>query len=361
MAAGIAHDFNNLFQALETVLERAQMEGGRDSLDRALGILDRAAALSSKMLEYSGKSLWEPEAVDLAELCREAADTLPHLVLGAPGIALFLAADLPKVEGDRGQLLQTLLAFLVNAAEATSPGGGEITLDACPPSHIREVSGSTFPIEPPRREPRVCLQIQDHGCGIPPENLTRIFDPFYTTKEPGRGLGLSAALGILRAHGAGLMVSSVPGSGTLFQICLTRLAGEAPTEREVVPVASQGRTVLLVDDEDELREVLGEVIRDLLGLSLLEARDGLEALEVFQTHADEIGCVVMDTIMPRMSGPESFQAMRRIRPNLRGILCSGYSDAFSENTVRDFGFEAFLKKPFSITAITDQIRKALGL
>jgi PAS domain S-box-containing protein len=361
MAGGIAHDFNNLFQMIRGLLEQALAGSHAEavlSAGRALKVLDRTASLSDRILEYSGKSHRDPEALDLNRLVVEALDLLPGPRSPAEQLSLSLDPELPLAEGDVGQLRRVIAALLVNALEA-SRGGTPIEVRTFRVSW-QELQQETRGVwmATAKSGPLACLSVQDHGEGIPAERLTSIFDPFFSTKGSGRGLGLSASLGILRAHGAGLHVSSTPGQGSCFRVYLSVQAGVR--RGKALPAAPpSGRTILLVDDEPVLLEVLGESVRETLGLPVLVARDGLEALEVFRMNADAIGLVLMDATMPRMSGPEAFEAMKRIRPGIQGILCSGFSDQFGEDTVRSCGFQGFLKKPFSLKALQAAVRRVL--
>lgn len=363
MAGRVAHDFNNLFQMIQGLLEPLLSRGGAETASaagRALKVLERAAGLAGRMLDYSGKSHREPEPLDLNLLVHEATEFLPGFLQRPRPLALTLAPDLPRAEGDRDQIRRVITAVLQNAAEASSGRGAPIEVAT---RLVAAEEVATEPaglwIDPPDTGPRLCLAIRDHGSGIPAGDLPRIFDPFFSTKEHGRGLGLTAALGILRAHGASVHVHSAPGQGTSFRIFLPLHAGTPPAKNPALPHPA-GRTVLLVDDEPLLLDVVGEAVRELMGLPVLVAHDGKEALDLFREQADAIGLVLMDATMPRLSGPEAFAAMRQLRPDIRGILCSGFSEQFGEETARSFGFLAFLKKPFSLEALQETIRKVLA-
>jgi CheY-like chemotaxis protein len=184
--------------------------------------------------------------------------------------------------------------------------------------------------------------------------MSRLFDPFFSTKALGRGLGLPSALGLIRGNHAGLQVLNRPGEGMTFRI---HLAVERRAEPSIhVPVAhisGGSRAVLVVDDEPVLRQVLAEAIGECYGCKVLEAGDGLEAIEVFQAHRDDIGLVLMDCVMPRMRGPEAFDEMRRIRPGIPGILMSGFSDEIGQELAIRHGFTSLLKKPFRFKVLSD--------
>jgi len=215
MAGGIAHDFNNLFQALRSNLELALLKAPdaplRAPLDRALKILDKASLLTHRMLEYSGRSMRATQALDLNPLVEECLAALGGT--GGRPVEFSGQAGLPPIEGDGKQLAQVILGLLQNAVESLEPGGA-VRVRTGP--GLAETGGLW--VHPPPAGPAVRLSIEDDGAGMAPEILERAFDPFFTTRTTGRGLGLAAALGILSAHGAGLWVRTAPGRGTTFRI-----------------------------------------------------------------------------------------------------------------------------------------------
>jgi len=363
MAQGIAHDFNNLFQGLEGLLELAQVKASGETatlLAQALGALERAATLSNQVLDYSGKSHRELGVLDLNRLIQDVVDLLPGLLPEVPPITLHLDPTIPDTEGDHDQIHRVITALLLNALEASSDSKQPVEVRTELISIEESLAGAEgLWVDPPKSGLQLRLTVRDHGPGIPPEHLGRIFDPFFSTKEAGRGLGLAAALGLIRGHGAGLHVASTPGQGCCMAVFLPVHVVQ-PNQSALPRPPVRGRTILLVDDEPLLLEVMGEVITDLLGRPLLKANDGQEALELFRAHADEIGLVVMDATMPRLTGPEAFESMKRIRPDLRAILCSGFSESFGEATAASHGFQAFLKKPFPLKALREAIERALG-
>lgn len=370
MAAGIAHDFNNQFQALLGNLELAQhgveatSREGR-ALARAVEVLKNAAQLSQKILDFTGRSFRQIQRIHPAELLSEQEPELRKVAQAFPAaqLRMEIPAQLPAIEADAGQVVQILRNLLQNGFEALHGHSGIVTLEAelrILESQDLELTGW---VERPGAGPHLCLRVVDSGGGMEKETLSRAGDPFFSTKASGRGLGLAATRGILRSHGGGLWIASEPGKGTTICACFPVAEG-APA---FLPAPSsqhqegdfQRKTLLLVDDEDPLREVMAEAIRDVMGFPLLEARDGLEGLEVLKAHADEIALVLMDAKMPRMNGIDAFQLMKEIRPDLKSILCSGYSEEFGLSTAQSFGFLGFLKKPFSLSALKEAIEKAL--
>ena len=364
MAGGIAHDFNNLFQGLQGNLEVAirKVPGGtaRPFLDKALVILGKASALTHRMLDFTGKSFRNPERLDLAEVVRESLARLADL----PGAkAVFVAeAGLPALEGDSGQLGQVVEGLVLNAREAQKTGD-PIRIQAGLRRPEEPGGGDGVWVEnPPGPEPCVCLSVEDAGSGMSKKVLERAFDPFFTTRRTGRGLGLSAALGILRGHGAGLWVSTTPGQGTIFRVYFAPVAQREPVRAEPPPAAPgdpSRRTVLLVDDDEDLQEALVEFLRDVLGHSVLQARDGLEAVEVYRRSQAEIGVVLMDAMMPRLGGAEAFRQILALDPGAKGYLVSGFNEETGHRTAMDAGFQGFLKKPFPLWTLEEVVKRAL--
>ncbi len=354
MAGGIAHDFNNLFQGLLGNLELAQMGVAEDSqagacLRRMGEILARAARLSGEMLLYSGRSHLRRAALDLASLARQAA---------ADGRAeVDLDGHLPPLEGDPAQIGKLLSILLENAAEA---GGGapvrlSLRLAELAPADLAE---GYWP-EPGRCGPMVRIEVADGGPGIPPEVLPRMFDPFYSTKAMGRGLGLSAALGILRGHKGQIQVVSQPGGGTRVRVYFPARETAAPGMAGAAPLRSAKGTLLFVDDDAEVRRPVAELIRSRLGYEVVEASGGEEAVALFLAQPDRIALILIDATMPGLDGPAAFEAIRRIRPDARAILCSGYGDAEGRAAVAEHGFAAFLRKPFGFKDLEALLAKHL--
>jgi signal transduction histidine kinase len=365
MAGGIAHDFNNLFQSLQGNLEIARVHArdgeARPFLDRALTILGKASVLTHRMLDFSGKGFRNASLLNLNPLVEEGLG--PMAALPGSGIRFEPGERLPAIEGDSGQLIQVLIGLLVNAREAQGPDGTiQVRTGVTPPDPAAGAAGVW--IQPPPPGPAsVWLEVQDTGSGMSQEVLDRAFDPFFTTHRPGRGLGLSAALGILRGHQAGLWVATAPGRGTTIRIVFApALATAADRNPETLTLGGDGRrTVLLVDDDEDLQETLAEYLREGLGYHVLQARDGVEAVETFRREHAEIGVILMDATMPRMTGPDAFRAIREEFPSAKAILISGFSEEAGSQVALEGGFAEFLKKPFPLRTLEEALARALGV
>ncbi len=360
LAGGIAHDFNNLLTAIMGNLNLALMTIPEDSAsakylhDMEKAAL-RAADLSRQMLAYSGKGRFQHAITDLNHLVGEMTQLLSVAISKNTRLKWDLATDLPPLEGDPVQLQQVVMNLVTNASEAIGPSEGIIRI------HTARVALSSEDI----RQLRVgydlppgfylLLEVEDTGVGMNGETLDRLFDPFYTTKSTGRGLGLSALLGILRGHRAGLRIRSTLGKGSTFSLYFQPSSATLPDAIEHSEPASsptQGR-ILVVDDEEPIRATLRGIL-EILGMQVEEASDGLEGLERLTALEGRVDCVVLDLTMPRMSGVETLAAIRNQWPDLPVVLSSGFSHhaANLELTNR----ETFLLKPYRI----NDLREALG-
>jgi signal transduction histidine kinase/CheY-like chemotaxis protein len=357
LAGGLAHDFNNIFQAMVVNLElvRHGLPDGAPAkpyLDRLQLGLDRASHLSRDILHCSGGDLRRPESLDLSSLVGRALDDI-----GLP-VTRDLTAMLPRVMVDPVLVGRVIEGLVTNALEANSTTGAvrvRTFMRAVGPGDL----GTGHWPEPVEPGLYAVLEVSDQGHGIDAATLPRIFDPFFSTRDLGRGLGLPAALGIVRGHRGGIQVESIPGVGSVFRVFFP-----APESLEAPPVvqvdgAPARNLVLLADDEADLRTVLAEMLQAWFGLEVVCASDGQEALELFSRRPEAFDLVILDATMPRMGGVEAFKAMRQFRAGLPGVLCSGYALPASREQAVAQGFVDFLKKPFTSTELRDILDRVL--
>ncbi len=369
MAAGIAHELNNAFQVTRGHLELLQgMDGLVPGMDEGLvrigGGVDRATSLAKEMLDYSGRSLREDASLDLNHVVEEGLHLWQGFMASQTRLSFVPGQDLPAVSADEGQVMKVLSAFVLNALEATEATeatealAGAIVLRTTVQELSEVDQAQGFWPAMGRSGRFLCLEVQDQGPGIPAEQVERVCDPFFTTKGQGRGLGLSAALGILRSHAACLQILSEPGSGTTLRAYLP-----CPTHghRSAAPqVASRSRApgILVAEDDDGILDlVVGMLYRWGYG-PVFAARNGAEALGTFRANQELIGILLTDASMPQMSGPEAFEAMRKLSPSLAGVLMTGYSEAFGRGTAAAFGFSSFLQKPFKFKELKARLEVA---
>jgi len=265
-----------------------------------------------------------------------------------------LAPELMTVEIDRGQIEQVLLNLLVNAWQAM-PGGGQITVDS---QNVELDADAAAALQIPSG-PMVRVGVSDLGMGMDDATREHVFDPFFTTKEMGRGLGLPSAFGIVKNHGGTILVQSKKGSGSTFHVYL-------PASMKSIPKAGTSddgpaggsETILLIDDEEMILEVATQMLATL-GYTVLASKGGTQALEVFRENRGRIDLVILDMIMPRMSGGKVFEALRELDPQARILLSSGYSIDGQAKELMEQGCLGFIQKPFSIEDLALKLRQVL--
>jgi PAS domain S-box-containing protein len=365
LAGGIAHDFNNLLTAILghanlALMDLAPESPVRDSLreiDKASG---RAAELCRQMLAYAGKGRFVVEPINLSRLIEELAHLLRVSISKKVLLRCHLAEGLPAIEADPAQLRQVAMNLVINAAEAIGATEGIIAISTGVRQCDKEYLRGNHLIEELAPGQYVFLEVADTGCGMDAETRRRIFDPFFTTKFAGRGLGLAAVLGIVRSHQGMLKVESEPGRGTTFRVLFPAVARSVVSAEsgENPPWRGTG-TVLLVDDEESVRNVAGRML-ERCGFKVIRAGDGREAVERFRTQAAEIVCVLLDLAMPRMDGEETFRELRRIKPDVRVVLATGYSDQEIAERFCSAGLAGFIEKPYRVEALSAKLRAVLG-
>ena len=366
LAGGIAHDFNNLLTVILGNLNLAQMKlGDRSSAQPYLANTEaavlRATELTKQMLAYSGRGAFQVEARDLNTIVQEVTHLLEVSISKKIRLKFDLEPKLPAIQADGAQLQQVVMNLVTNASDAIGDREGAIHLS----TRVVELSESQLlvdfsatPLAPGRF---VLLEVEDTGGGMSDEVKSRIFDPFFTTKATGRGLGLSAMLGILKGHGAGLQITSEVGRGSLFRLLfpatderpqLAAFSPGTPTSKQM-----RGR-VLIVDDEPLILETLASALASF-GLQVLTAADGQHALESFRREEGRLDLVIMDMTMPRMDGREAFQAMHEINPAVPVVLSSGYTEQDSMQTFSGHAPAGFIQKPYQITTLRDLLHQVL--
>ena len=367
MAGAIAHHFNNQLGAVIGNLDLAMdnLSRGADILDtlaEALKAAYKAAEVSGLMLTYLGQTPDKQVILDLSETCRQSL----FLLQAAAPKDMLLKTDFPSsgpfIRANAGQIQQVLTNLVTNAWESAGENKGVIALSVKTVSPADISASNRFPVNwQPQEIVYACLEVADDGPGIPERDIEKLFDPFFTTKFTGQGLGLSVALGIVRAHMGGITVESESGRGSAFRVFLPVSSEKIPLQKDkTVPPQKfkGGGTVLLIED-DELVRNMANFMLTCLGFTVLEAKDGVDAVETFQRHQDEIRCVLSDLTMPRMDGWETLAALRKLSPDIPVILSSGYDKAHVLAGEHSECPNAFLGKPYQLKGLRDTICRVL--
>jgi PAS domain S-box-containing protein len=389
LAGGIAHDFNNLLAIILGNVDLARMELPPDSPAQELlapiaGAIQRATGLTQQMLAYSGKGHFLLELIDLNALLLEMHEPI-RTALGEQVTAIYqLAPDLPPIEADPSQIRQIVLNLAINAAEAIGRSAGTVTIGTGVRSIDRAFLAEAY-LAPERVASRyIALDVVDSGSGMDEATLARIFEPFFTTKFMGRGLGLSAVLGIVRGHHGAIRVRSVPRQGARFTILFPAAdtgrnieiggpgdvidvdlpdfppTGLLAAERSLIGRRPMLRGVLLIVDDEEAIRIMAARVLQMSGFAVMAAVDGQSALAIFRAYADAIVCVLLDLIMPGPSGDVVFHDIRRIKPDACVILMSGYDEREAASRFAEQRPNGFLQKPFAPEQLRDMLRQILG-
>ncbi|MDW8213652.1 MAG: histidine kinase N-terminal 7TM domain-containing protein [Roseiflexaceae bacterium] len=366
LASGVAHDFNNLLMAIMGNLDLASLTLARTSaayqhVRNAMLATRHAAGLTQQLLAYAGRGSNQCTEVDLTGIVESMADVLRISVGGQTRLELQLDSHLPTFQADSSQIQQIVLNLILNAAEALPPDGGIIRLRTgvrfCDEAFLamNRVDDQLPPGD------YLVLEVADTGCGMDEETQRRMFDPFFTTKTMGRGLGMSAVLGIVRNHHGGIIVDSAPGRGTtisvLFPPSLIEGKRAAPIDQE--PTATPERaTILVVDDEADVRDVTARLLIHL-GFRVIAVADAEAATQALKEHMSDIACVVLDANLGGVDGPGALRALRDLAPHVAVIVASGYSQRDILDRFADAAIDGFLQKPYQMTELYGAIQRAL--
>lgn len=352
LAGGVAHDFNNLLAAMLGHAGLARQELPPDSpalpmLDEIVNAAQRAAQMTQQLLVYAGRGHVHVESLDLAHVVEEMAQLLRPLMSNKANVHLALTPA--PLAGDASQIRQVVMNLLTNASEALEENPGDIHVR----TGVKKATQADL-ISPYLREDLPegeysFVSVKDSGVGMSSDTLRRVFDPFFSTKFAGRGLGMAAVLGIVRSHRGSIQVQSTPADGSEFVVFF-------PTTRAAVPRRTGRRTpsrsepvhrgvILVVDDEETVRSILSRVL-ERAGYEVLNAADGQEALMIFAREVEHVSGVLLDLTMPRLDGIEVLRLLRRLSPDVRVLLMSGYSDDEVRERFADERIAGFLHKPF---------------
>ena len=361
LAGGVAHDFNNLLTAImgyaRFALESTKDQAQRRDLEEIVKASSRAAALTKQLLAFSRRHMVETVVLDLNLLIVDMVTMLRRMIGEDIELATTLAAGLAQVRADRSQLEQVVMNLVINARDACGPGGRiRLVTEAV------DVDGRIVALTPDlNRGAYVAVSVIDNGTGMNEATKSRLFEPFFTTKPRGQGtgLGLATVYGIVVQSGGAIQVESEFGRGSRFTVFLPRESEATPSVNRVAepPVPTSSQTVLLVEDEQAVRELV-RIILERAGHRVVEAATPEEALAQFDTMPS-VDLLLTDVVMPAMSGFDLFHNLVERLPSLRVLFISGYTDyALFEPTIADKG-AAFLEKPFSAEALISKVREVL--
>jgi PAS domain S-box-containing protein len=367
LAGGIAHDFNNLLTSMlghaALALRKLTSDSpARRNIEQIETAAQRAADLTKQMLAYSGKGQFVVQLINLTKVVEEMSQLLHTVISKKARLRFDFPDDLLTIEGDPGQVRQVVMNLITNASDALGDAGGTISL-ATGRTLVTPSEASGFLVgENLASGQYVFLEVSDTGSGMDAETKARMFEPFFSTKFSGRGLGLAAVLGIVRGHGGAISVESESGRGTTIRVLLP--ASSKPEERRARPASQRGKwrgsgTFLVVDDEKYVR-IVAKTILEEVGFTVITAADGREGLETFRQHSDEVVGVLLDMTMPTMSGDEVFQEIRKAKPEVPIILSSGHDEEDAVRGLEHRGRAGFIQKPYQPHALVEKVREVLG-
>ncbi len=366
LAGGVAHDFNNLLTIIRGNGDLLSDRDGADAfhkrcVEQIQKASSRAVSMTRQLLAFSRMQVLQPRVLDLNAVVAEMGKMLPRLIGEHIENVFVPEPKLKLVTADPGQIEQVLMNLAVNARDAM-PGGGTLTVRT---ANVEMTQGSGARHGSMTPGSYVLLAVSDTGIGMDEEIRTHIFEPFFTTKEVGKGtgLGLATVYGIVKQSGGFIWVESALGKGTTFEIYLPLASGpasKAEAEHKQAALQRGSETILVVEDEAGVRELAGEFLR-AHGYAVLEAKDGIEALEIAARHEGTIHMILTDMIMPRMSGAELVTRLQAIRPEIKAAFMTGYAEyATSGSETPSNQQSSILQKPFSSTSLADMIRGVLA-
>ncbi len=362
LAGGIAHDFNNILAGILGYASflKSKIGSGHvffkyvDTIERSAV---RAADLTSKLLAFTRGDKVNYKPLNINRLIRETLEIIQHTIDKSISVETKLDESLPTIMADAGQIQQVVMNLCVNARDAMG-SGGKLSI-----ATATVVIGANDPKAPAGAKSGTYLRmsVADSGCGMDQDVLTRIFDPFFTTKAKGQGsgLGLSVVYGIVKGHEGFVTVSSQTGQGTVFSVYFP--ASGKPEAQETLTAETlrgRGELIFVVDDESDIRDFIRDVLQSH-GYRVLLAADGDQAFDIYQVRSQDIALVILDMVMPEMSGEETFLKMKKINPGIKALLSTGFSQDSRVNEILSKGVMGFIQKPYDFNQLLAMIRQIL--
>ena len=368
LAGGVAHDFNNILNAIlghsALALRKVPVDSpAKSNIENAIKATERAADLTNQLLAYSGKGKLYTQDIDLNLLVRQNVDLFQVSVSKTAELAYELGSPAPWISADIGQIQQVLMNLIINASDAMSLKPGRVTVRTSSVKLWQENGDySKYTDMPLESGNYALLQVADTGTGISKETLTRIFDPFFTTKFTGRGLGLSAVLGIIKAHKGGLRIDSTEGEGTRFEIVLPLASASAEIDvsqkMDTAQRDGEGRTILVIDDDEGVLELLQDIFSGA-NFQVVSASNPLEGIELYRQRQD-VALIILDFSMPVMNGMAVLEQLLKINNEAKVLLCSGYTEEATIPSSGNLRPAGFLQKPYDPNTLLDRVGSLLS-
>ena len=354
LAGGIAHDFNNILTAVmgNAALASKRLEDqhpAKENLYRIMTASDKAAILCKQMLAYSGKGKFVIKPINMTKFVTEMIELLEVSISKNVIIRYELAENISCVDADVAQIQQVIMNLITNANESIEEKSGVITIITSEFFADQTYLDATYATDALQAGLYVTLEVSDTGCGMSPDIVKKIFDPFFTTKFTGRGLGMSAVMGIIRGHHGAIKLYTELGKGSTFKILLpasNKTEQTNPTNEPNVNTWSPTGKALVIDDDESIRDTASAMLRDIGFTTVLTAENGLIGVEVYQEYHQDIQMVLLDMTMPKLGGEATFRELRRINPSVTVILSSGYNEQEATQRFTGKGLSGFIQKPY---------------
>ncbi len=371
LASGIAHDFNNLLGAMMGNISLAQALLPADhpvakNIERALVAMERAATLTKQMLAYSGKGIFQILTIDMVAMVKERVGLFEASLPKNVKLRANFSPTPVYVKGDPGQIEQIVINLIINGGDAIGEKQGVVSIEVSSATMSREelTAYGTLTNTTLKEGFYALLQVTDNGSGMSKETQKKIFDPFFTTKFIGRGLGLSAVLGIIRGHEGGIAFESTEGVGTTFRVLLPLASVPVPIEAtahsEKFSQTPEQATVLVIDDEQYVIDMASDILETGNYKAITQIHP-VEAVKIYEQQWKTIALVILDLSMPDMSGKEVLMQMRKINPKVKVILSSGYSEEEANRQIGNVKATAFIQKPYRVNTLLSLVRKVLEM
>lgn len=363
LAGGIAHDFNNILMGIMGYADLAadmlpEMSPVRENIQEIEKASHRAAELCRQMLAYSGRGSFVIESIDVGSLVEEMLHLLKTSISKKVLLNLSLEKELPRIKGDATQIRQTVMNIVINASEAIGERSGVITISTGAMECTEDYISETLHARDLAPGYYVYVEVSDTGCGMDRKTQDRLFEPFFTTKFDGRGLGMAAVLGIIQGHNGAIKVYSELGKGTTFKMLFPVAEGADLESPDISKIKEEefivSGNVLLVDDEETVRAV-GKRMLQRLGLTVITAENGRQAVDIFTERKEEIALVILDITMPEMTGEEAYREIRRLGPDVAVIMSSGYTEQETSARFSGKGVNGFIQKPYTLGLLRERL------